>query len=177
MSCARIATGAIPSPPTSSLLPGAAGLDSEVARRGERGIVDECDVLKPTKPLLQTLDMLSPSQIAAIRKIPVHDAAPAPAIETRQPAAIFTIQARYDLEQAKVFRKRAAPVTLSVMLSEPGSAMAHDGYGVPLLVTRDRDGQAHAFLNVCQERRRLVRRCLDGTRDQASRLPYLVSRF
>jgi phenylpropionate dioxygenase-like ring-hydroxylating dioxygenase large terminal subunit len=116
---------------------------------------------KPTKPLPQTLDMLSPSQIAAIRKIPAHDAAPAPAIEARRPASIFTAQARYDLERAKVFRKRAVPVTLSVMLPEPGIAMAHDGYGVPLLVTRDRDGQAHAFLNTCQHKgSKLLKDCV-----------------
>jgi phenylpropionate dioxygenase-like ring-hydroxylating dioxygenase large terminal subunit len=122
---------------------------------------------KPSKPLLQTLDMLSPSQIAAIRKIPAHDAAPAPSIEARRPASIFTTQARYDREQAKVFRKRAVPVTLSVMLAEPASAIAHDGYGVPLLVTRDRDGQVHAFLNVCQHKgSKLLKDCepVKGTR-------------
>src|SRR5262249_11029743 len=107
---------------------------------------------KPTKPLLQTLDMLSRSQIAAIRRIPAHDAAPVPSIEARRPVSIFTTQERYDLEQAKVFRKRAVPVTLSAMVAEPGRAIAHDGYGVPLIVTRDRDGQVHAFLNACQHK-------------------------
>lgn len=104
--------------------------------------------------------MLSPSQLAAIRKIPAHDAASVPSIEARRPASIFTTQARYDREQAEVFRKRAVPITLSVMLPEPGSAMAHDGYGVPLLVTRDREGQVHALLNVCQHKgSKLLKEC------------------
>jgi glycine betaine catabolism A len=30
--------------------------------------------------------------------------------------------------------------------------MAHDDYGLPLLLTRDQDGIAHIFLNVCQHR-------------------------
>ncbi len=34
----------------------------------------------------------------------------------------------------------------------PGQALAHDAYGVPILLTRDADGRLHAFLNVCRHR-------------------------
>ena len=34
----------------------------------------------------------------------------------------------------------------------PGHALAHDEYGVPMLLTRDADGQFRAFLNVCRHR-------------------------
>src|SRR3954466_12846770 len=34
----------------------------------------------------------------------------------------------------------------------PGQALAHDAYGVPLLLTRDEAGVARAFLNVCRHR-------------------------
>jgi phenylpropionate dioxygenase-like ring-hydroxylating dioxygenase large terminal subunit len=104
------------------------------------------------KPLIQTLDMLSDSQIAAIRKIAPHDQAAVPRIEATMPASIFTTQQRYDLEQELLFRKRAVPVTVSAVIAEPGSAIAHDGYGIPMILTRDREGQVHAFLNACQHK-------------------------
>jgi phenylpropionate dioxygenase-like ring-hydroxylating dioxygenase large terminal subunit len=34
----------------------------------------------------------------------------------------------------------------------PGQALAHDSYGVPMLLTRDTEGRARAFLNVCRHR-------------------------
>jgi phenylpropionate dioxygenase-like ring-hydroxylating dioxygenase large terminal subunit len=35
---------------------------------------------------------------------------------------------------------------------EPGQVLTHDQYGLPLLVTRDRDGAVACFLNVCRHR-------------------------
>jgi len=103
-------------------------------------------------PRLATLDTLSESQIRAIRAIPHHDQAAPPAIEASRPATIFTDAARYALEQEKVFRRLPVPVTLSARLAEPGTVLAHDGYGVPLVLTRDKDGQVRAFLNACQHK-------------------------
>ena len=34
----------------------------------------------------------------------------------------------------------------------PGHVLAHDEYGVPMLLTRDADGRFRAFLNVCRHR-------------------------
>lgn len=104
------------------------------------------------RPRLATLDTLSESQIRAIRAIPHHDQATPPAIEASRPATIFTDDARFALEQEKVFRRLPVPVTLSARLAEPGTVLAHDGYGVPLVLTRDKDGQVRAFLNACQHK-------------------------
>jgi nitrite reductase/ring-hydroxylating ferredoxin subunit len=104
------------------------------------------------RPRLATLDTLSESQIRAIRAIPHHDQATPPAIEASRPATIFTDAARYALEQETVFRRLPVPVTLSARLAEPGMVLAHDGYGVPLVLTRDKDGQVRAFLNACQHK-------------------------
>jgi phenylpropionate dioxygenase-like ring-hydroxylating dioxygenase large terminal subunit len=124
------------------------------------------------KPLFQTLDMLSPGQIAAIRKIPSHDDAPRVAIEASRPASIFTGQERYDLEQAKVFRKSAVPVMLSAMIAEPGTAIAHDGYGVPMIIARDRKGVVRAFLNACQHKgSKLIEGC-DAVKASRLTCPY-----
>jgi phenylpropionate dioxygenase-like ring-hydroxylating dioxygenase large terminal subunit len=101
------------------------------------------------KSLFQTLETLTSGQIAAIRKIPAHDRTFVPQIEATRPAAIFTSQDRYDLEQSQVFRKSAVPVMLSAMVGEPGTVMAHDGYGVPMLFARDKAGVLRVFLNAC----------------------------
>jgi phenylpropionate dioxygenase-like ring-hydroxylating dioxygenase large terminal subunit len=114
--------------------------------------MDTMEKAKVAAPRHPTLDSLSDSQIAAIHKIPSHDKAKPFAIEASRPASIFTDQARFTAEQQRVFRKLPVPVTLSVMLPEPGSVLAHDGYGVPLILTRDRDGQVHAFLNACRHK-------------------------
>jgi nitrite reductase/ring-hydroxylating ferredoxin subunit len=101
------------------------------------------------RPLMQTLAMLSDSQQAAIRAIPPHDQAPVHAIEARRPVATFIDDGWFRLEQDRLFRARAVPITISARLPEPGLSLAHDGYGVPLLITRDRSGQVHVFLNAC----------------------------
>lgn len=101
------------------------------------------------RPLFQTIDMLTASQQRAIRAIAPHDQAAVPAIEERRPVSVFTGEEFHALEQQKLFRRQAVPVTISARIAEPGSSVAHDGYGVPLLVTRDKDGQAHVFLNAC----------------------------
>lgn len=101
---------------------------------------------------VQTINDLSASQIAAIRKIPSHDKAAPKAIDESRLASIFLDQAHFDREQKNIFRRFGVPVTLSSLIAKPGSAIAHEGYGVPLLVTRDRDGKVRAFLNACMHK-------------------------
>lgn len=101
------------------------------------------------RPLFQSIEMLTASQQRAIRAIAPHDQAVIPAIEERRPVSVFTSQEFYDREQQKLFRRQAVPVTISARIAEPGSSVAHDGYGIPLLVTRDKNGNAHVFLNAC----------------------------
>lgn len=110
--------------------------------------------MSPTTGLkrVQTINDLSPSQIEAIRRIPPHDKAAPNVIEATRPASIFLDQAHFDREQQNVFRRFGVPVTLSALIAKPGSAIAHDGYGVPLLVTRDREGKVRAFLNACMHK-------------------------
>jgi glycine betaine catabolism A len=70
---------------------------------------------------------------------------------THIPASAYTCPARYALEKRALFDELPQVIAPSALLS-PGTAMPHDGFGKPLLLTRDMQGKAHVFLNVCQHR-------------------------
>jgi phenylpropionate dioxygenase-like ring-hydroxylating dioxygenase large terminal subunit len=122
---------------------------------------------------IQTIDDLTASQNASIRAIPAHDKAISPVIEARRPASIFLDRARYDLEQRQVFRRLPMPITLSRALPDPDSVLPHDGYGIPLLLTRDRQGKVHVLLNACGHK---GARLLDGGGD-AQRAGKITCRY
>lgn len=108
------------------------------------------EISRPARKVTKLAD-LTPSQIEAIRKIPAEkDAVLVPFTATR-PNAIFTGQARFDLEQEKIFRRFPVPVTISALL-EPGSVVANDSQGLPLLIARTRDGTIKAYINACQHK-------------------------
>lgn len=128
-----------------------------------------------------TLDSLSKSQIAAIRRIPPHDPGHPPVphadwlqpvIKTTRPASIFLDSERFALEQRSVFRRLPVPIMPASMLPEPGTVIAHDRYGLSLLMARGRDGKVRIFYNACQHKgSKLVEDC---ERHKLSRLtcPY-----
>ena len=59
---------------------------------------------------------------------------------------------RFRRERDRIFRRTPQPVVHSSELPEPGSFLRRDFAGLPVLFTRDADGKAHAFLNVCRHR-------------------------
>lgn len=107
---------------------------------------------KPVDRKVTTLSMLNSELQQAIRRIPAEADAVIEPIEATRSNAIFTGQARYDQEQNGIFRRYPVPVTLSALLPEPGMIVAHEGYGVPLMIARTRTGEVKAFVNACQHK-------------------------
>src|SRR5687768_18522473 len=109
----------------------------------------------------------TPGQLALARAIPHHE--PPAMVTSTVPASVYTSPERFAAEQARLFSRVPLAVAVSALLPEPGMAVTHDGYGVPLLVTRDRERQARVFMNVCRHR---GTRLVEGA--EAAKCPRLV---
>jgi len=69
----------------------------------------------------------------------------------RIPSAVYTDESRFQAERRLL---RALPIAIAHVsqLQAAGSCLVHDALGVPIMVTRDREGRLHAMLNVCRHR-------------------------
>ena len=68
------------------------------------------------------------------------------------PIGAYTDPERYQREVDRVFRHLPLALALSLELPNPGSYRALTVMDVPVLLVRDKDGVARAFLNVCRHR-------------------------
>ena len=73
------------------------------------------------------------------------------AAETTLPVERYLDPAICQAETRALFRSLPLVAAHTSELA-PGQALAHDSFELPLLLTRDTDGQVHAFLNVCRHR-------------------------
>ena len=68
------------------------------------------------------------------------------------PAYVYTDPDYWQREKAAIYDRLPQILCPGALLPDPGMAVPHDATGRPLLVTRDAQGKAHVFLNVCRHR-------------------------
>ena len=79
-------------------------------------------------------------------------------------ASVYTDPDRFEAEKAALFDKLPLLLAPSALLPKNNVAVTHDGYGLPLILSRDGQAEAHVMANVCRHR---GTRLLDGYGDEA----------
>ncbi|MCW3798540.1 aromatic ring-hydroxylating dioxygenase subunit alpha [Sphingomonas sp. BN140010] len=67
-------------------------------------------------------------------------------------ANLYTDPDRFVREQERLFARTPLLLGPSALLPKPNTAVTHDDYGLPLIVSRDADGRVHVLANVCRHR-------------------------
>jgi glycine betaine catabolism A len=98
-----------------------------------------------------TFPIPTQGQLALARRVAAGEMNPPTSIST-VPSSVYTAPERHAAEQAKMFAKLPMVIAPSALLPDRNMSVPHDGFGTPLLITRDKDGAAHVFRNVCRHR-------------------------
>ncbi len=117
-------------------------------------------------------DVLSEGQQALLNAMPAIADIRLPQVRDTIAASNYIDQARFDAEMKAIFRKVPVLAGPSAMLSKPREYLGIDITGMPVLLTRTKDGTVNAFANVC--RHRGMKLCLSSDPIAAPRIvcPY-----
>ena len=91
------------------------------------------------KSIKQQVEMLRSGNDMADSALPLHK-------------SIYTGEERFEAEKKSIFLDQPLVACLSNDIAEPGKAILFDAAGPSIIVSRDKDGQARAFLNMCTHR-------------------------
>lgn len=78
--------------------------------------------------------------------------------------SVFTDPDRFEWEREVLFRRTPQVMAWAGEVADVGDVVARDVAGVPVVVTRDHDGELHAFLNACSHRGMTLCNGVDNTR-------------
>lgn len=95
---------------------------------------------------------LTPGQLDALSRMPEIKDSKFPQVLNTLPAALYTNPAQFEKEKSEIFRKKPVLVGLTAMIPNPNMRFQCSILGVPILVTRNREGVVKAFMNVCTHR-------------------------
>ena len=81
---------------------------------------------------------------------------------TPSPISRYASEERFEREQAMIFRRKPMIAAHSADLKNPFDFITLDFMGLPILLTRDGEGTAQAFLNVCRHRGAKLEQSAEG---------------
>lgn len=67
-------------------------------------------------------------------------------------ASVYIDPLRFERERRVLFDRMPLLLAPSALLPDNNTAITHDGYGVPLIISRDGEGRIHVMANVCRHR-------------------------
>jgi phenylpropionate dioxygenase-like ring-hydroxylating dioxygenase large terminal subunit len=99
-----------------------------------------------------TKDVLTPGQQALLEAMPALADIQLPRVRDTIPASVYLDPARFAAEMNGIFRRVPVLAGPSAMLGKPREYLGVDITGIPVLLTRTKDGAVNAFANVCRHR-------------------------
>lgn len=97
-------------------------------------------------------DLLTKGQQALLEAMPALAEIKLPQVRDTVPASVYVDPNRFAAEVKNVFHRLPVIAAPSALLPNPREYASVDITGMPVLLTRTKDGAAHAFANVCRHR-------------------------